>query len=460
MGEKKVLFVVDDDPALVESLSEILSEDFEVHGFTSPRSILEIAQTMKPSLFLIDEKMPQLSGTELLLRLRRIHPFTPSIIFTAYPNIENAVRAMKAGAVDFLTKPIHPRKLLERLRKALWPGGHCAEAKHFPSIIGKSPPMREVWELVSTFAPSDVTILLEGETGTGKEVFARTIHNLSPRKSGPFVIIDCGALPESLIESEIFGYEKGAFTGASSRKPGKFELASGGTLFLDEVGNLPLSAQPKLLRILEEGSVYPVGNRTPQGMPIDVRIVAASNISLIKAVEKGEFRPDLYYRLSSVSIRLPGLSERTGDIPLLARYFFNLYSERYGKKGEGISEEAMRALERYEWPGNVRELENVIKSALLWAKGKIELEHLPERISRLSSGPGRAVPANAEGEGVPLKELVRNAKEEAERRILKQLLDEKKFTKVELARYLHIDPKTLRSKLRSLGIEENHKSAV
>jgi transcriptional regulator with PAS, ATPase and Fis domain len=325
--------------------------------------------------------------------------------------------------------------------------------------------MQEVWRLVEKFAPSDVTILLQGESGTGKELLAKAIHELSKRNQGPFVPIDCAALPESMVESEIFGYEKGAFTGATDRKIGRLEWANKGTLFLDEVGNIPLHIQGKLLRVVQELKLCRLGSRGPTLVDLDVRIVTASNRSLRELVRSGRFREDLYYRLGVVTIQLPPLRAREGDIERLAAHFLTSYGAKYGKPHATLAGETLEALTRYPWPGNVRELENAIKSALLWAEGPILPEHLPEHMH--TSG----VPEPSQGEEgasmrlemgldldvagpVDLKAFRATVAEAAEKELIARVTQGGKLKRSQLAVFLNIDPKTLRSRLKKLGLDE------
>jgi transcriptional regulator with PAS, ATPase and Fis domain len=371
-------------------------------------------------------------------------------------------------------KPFNNENSSESIEKVFFLQEACPKGHEIrKSIIGESKKIRQVWNMVETFAQSDVPILLEGETGTGKELFARAIHEMSNQRNGPFCPVDCASLPETLLESEIFGYEKGTFTGATERKPGRFELVKGGTLLLDEVSNFSPNTQTRLLRVIQERKFYPLGSKNLKPIDFDGRIVAATNQNLKDAIQKGTFREDLFYRLSGVTIELPPLREREDDIKLLVQHFIMIYGERFNKNIYGISPDALAILESYCWPGNVRELENVIKYSALTAVGIIMPWHLPEY---LRDTVGRPVITSA-GEGslpVPaqqiesmdteihvkvdlsfnleesrnLKTLTAKTQEEVERKIFCEVMKRMNLNKSQLARFLGIDSKTLRVKLK------------
>jgi len=459
--KQKTILVVDDEPNFLVYLHRLLGDHYRVHGVTSAREGLEQVKTLSPDLILLDLKMPAMGGIDFLRELKRGNSRIPSIIMSAYGDIASAVQAMKLGAVDFITKPFSDGKLKEDIDLFFSRFESPQERPLKPSIVGTSPQIQEVWKLIEKFAPTDISILLLGESGTGKELFARTIHEMSKRSTGPFVPVDCATLPESLVESELFGYEKGAFTGANSSKPGWFETAHKGTFFLDEIGNLSASVQAKLLRSLQESSISPLGSRRQK--IIDVRVVSATNIDMERAVSEGEFRTDLYYRLGTMSIDIPPLREREGDISLLAQHFMSLYSERYGKNVEGISPSAMAILSSHSWPGNVREMENVMKSAVLMAREQITEEDLSSHFHRKIGGvrgnaqaghnPGLMLGVNSGlGVKIDLKKIREQAAEEAERIILRNLLKQYSLKKSEMARQLGVDRKTLRAKMRKLGL--------
>ena len=467
---KKTILVIDDEPSFIRHFCRILGEEYQVQGVSSAREGLERVETFRPDLILLDLKMPKMGGIEFLRELKRMESPAPAIVMSAYGDIPSVVQAMKLGGVDFITKPFHDEKLKEDIRLFFSLSESPQEQLYKGIIIGESPQIQAVWALIEKFAPSDISIILVGESGTGKELFVRTIHEMSKKGAGPFVPVDCATIPESLVESELFGYEKGAFTGANTRKPGWFETAHKGTLFLDEVGNLSSSVQAKLLRTLQERTISPIGSM--RHIPVDVRVISATNIDLEQAVSDGGFRADLYYRLSAVRVVIPPLRERDGDIPLLAQHFVKLYGERYGKELKGISPGAMRILCSHSWPGNVRELENVIKWSVLMVR-----EEVTERDILSYFQQGVRQPRGAEA-GLPwqtgagqdeinfmrglhsaelagrtdLKKIRDQAGAEAERRVLMNLLKKTSLKKSELASQLGVDRKTLRVKLRKLGL--------
>jgi two-component system, NtrC family, response regulator HydG len=367
------------------------------------------------------------------------------ILLTAFGTVEEAVKAMKDGAYDFLTKPFRREQLIKLVDKALERRDLIEQNKALKKqledirakgqMIGASPAFRRMLTLVDQIADSSATILIQGESGTGKELVARTIHERSGRRAGPFVAVNCAALPENLLESELFGYEKGAFTGAAGRKEGRFELANGGTLFLDEVADLSLVTQPKILRVLQEGEFERLGGtRTLQ---VDVRIVAATNQDLADMVKEKRFREDLYYRLNVITIRVPPLRERHEDIRVLAQHYLRVYAAKNGRKLEGFSNEALERLESYAWPGNVRELENLIERTVLLArKDRIDAEDLPEEVAGVKRPPRGAI---LELVGTPLAEI--------EQRLLDETLRITGGNKTQAAKLLGIDVRTVARKL-------------
>ncbi len=461
--KQKTILIIDDEPALLAHLRRLLGGDYQVGVASSAREGLNRAKSARPDLILLDLKMPEMGGIEFLKELKRMGPHIPTIVMSAYADVASVVQAMKLGAVDFITKPFNDEKLKEDIEIFFSSSKTPGEKLFKESIVGNSAQMQQVWSLIEKFAPSDIGIFLIGESGTGKELFARAIHEMSKRSHGPFVPVDCATIPESLVESELFGYEKGAFTGASIGRPGWFETAHKGTLFLDEVGNLSSTVQAKLLRSLQESTIAPIGSRSHRS--VDARVVSATNIDLQHAVSEGGFRADLYYRVSAVPITIPPLREREGDIPLLAQHFVNLYSQRYGKEVSGISSGALEILCSYLWPGNVRELENAIKSAVLLAGERVMEQDL---LLYFNKGIRQTGKAGAEvkqfefsfmygmnlgsGGSVDLKKIRQQAAAEAERRILTDLLKNSSLKKSELAKQIGVDRKTLRAKMRKLGI--------
>lgn len=407
-GTTTSILVVDDDEGIRDTLEAVLSEEgYQVAAASTGKAALELARGREFHLVLLDLRMPDMSGLEILPRLRSELPRAPIIIMTAYGTIKTAVEAVKQGAYDFVSKPFDLDEMRITIEKALAHERLKMENERlrtmledelvFQEIVGRSAKMRAVFELIRKVANHDVTVLIVGESGTGKELVARAIHYNSSRRAGPFLKLNCAALPDALLESELFGYEKGAFTGAQMRKPGRFELADGGTLFLDEIGNMSPSMQVKLLRVLQEKEFERVGGKST--VKVDVRILAATNSNLRSEVAKGTFREDLYYRLNVVQICVPPLRERKEDIPLLAQHFIKEFNVSLGKEFAGVSPQAMNLLTRYDWPGNVRELKNAIEAAMLLGEGPFIMpEHLPEEVTGTQTNAaerGQVTPATA-----------------------------------------------------------------
>ena len=445
MSDPATLLVADDDPGLRESLERTLTrEGYHVVLASDGRAALERVQAGGVDLIVTDLKMPGLTGLELLRAAKAIMPDVDVILLTAFGTVEEAVKAMKDGAYDFLTKPFRREQLIKLIDKALELRDlienralkkQLEDLRAKGQMIGASPSWRRMLTLIEQTADSSATILIQGESGTGKELVARTIHERSARRNGPFIAVNCAALPETLLESELFGYEKGAFTGAAGRKEGRFELAHGGTLFLDEVGDLSLVTQPKILRVLQEGEFERLGGtRTLQ---VDVRIVAATNQDVAEMVKEKRFREDLYYRLNVITIRVPPLRERPEDIRVLAQHYLRVYAAKNGRKLEGFTGEAIDRLEAYAWPGNVRELENLIeRSVLLARKDRIDAEDLPEEVMGVKRPPRDAI---LELIGTPLADI--------ERRLLDETLRITGGNKTQAAKLLGIDVRTVARKL-------------
>jgi nitrogen regulation protein NR(I) len=384
------ILIIDDDDQLRKSFHKLLTEEgYCSDSAASGEEGLKVIQKKIPDLVILDVRLPGMSGLETFQAIHKIEPKLPVIIMTAYGTTENAIEATKLGAFDYILKPFEIPDMLTVIKQAL-------EANRFmrkpvdldvtpdkasgEAIIGRSKLMQEVYKAIGRVASADATVLIRGESGTGKELVARAIYQHGLRAAKPFLVINCVAIPESLLESELFGYEKGAFTGASHRRLGKIEQANGGTVFLDEIGDMPFRIQAKILRLLQEKSIERLGGR--ETIPVDVRIIAATNRDLEAALAEGRFREDLYYRLKVVTITLPPLRERLSDIPLLIRYFLTLYSAELEMDNPGITKAAVAALSRHPWPGNVRELANTLQKALIFNRGApIQTEDINQAIS-------------------------------------------------------------------------------
>jgi two-component system, NtrC family, response regulator HydG len=397
MSSPARLLVVDDEPEHRDSLRRIFQRaGYEVLVADDGAAALEILRREAVSVVLTDLVMPRLDGHALLSAARAVQPEADVILMTAYGTVEHAVAAMREGAYDFITKPVRRGEVLAAVERCLERQAlvvenrslkaELAAARGHEGLIGASDAMRELVATLKQVASSSATVLLRGESGTGKELCARALHQLSPRASGPFVAVSCAALPDSILEAELFGAEKGAFTGATERRTGRFERASGGTLLLDEVGDIPLGMQVKLLRVLQEGQVERLGGSEP--VHVDVRLVAATHVDLKEKVAAGQFREDLYYRLDVVSVELPPLREREGDVPMLALHFLKRFADKHNKPVVSIEQRALDALSSWPFPGNVRELENAMERALVLCPGDaVRCEDLPAAIREVD---GRA----------------------------------------------------------------------
>ena len=449
MAEPFRILVVDDEPAQRELVSGFLRKrGFEVDEAAGGQAALARFTQEPFDLVLTDQRMPDLSGLDLLQRLRAVTPEAAVIVMTAYGTIETAVGAIKAGATDYLSKPINLDELLHRIervreRQRLLGENRelraALEERHrVEGIIGDSGRMQEVLSLVRRVAGSDATVLIRGESGTGKELIARAIHHASPRAAGPLVAVSCAALPEGLLESELFGHEKGAFTGAAASRKGRFELADGGSIFLDEIGDLPLHLQVKLLRVLQERQFERVGGT--RTIPVDVRVLAATHRNLEALVREGRFRDDLYYRINVVTLLLPPLRERREDLPPLMYHFLTRFAEKNGKTIRGLTREARDALLRYDYPGNVRELENLIERAVVLTRdeviGKSDLPLTLDEQTAENDAPAGLVAA-AEG---------------LERRMIRDALSRAGGVQTRAAELLGISERVLRYKLRKYGL--------
>ncbi len=444
------LLIVDDEKGQRELLSGFLAKKgYQVHSASSAEEALEQYHKIFSPVALVDMKMPGMDGLQLLGRLREINPFIQVIVLTAFGSVETAVSAMKAGAFEYLTKPVEDLdELLLKLEKAAAQNRLVVDnevmserlAEIFPTteIIGESPAIQKVKQLISIVAPKEATVLITGPSGTGKELVARAIHALSPRADKRLAAINCAAFPENLLESELFGYEKGAFTGADRTKQGRFELADGGTLFLDEIGEMPLTMQVKLLRVLEERKIERLGS--VKEIPLDIRIIAATNRNLEKLVSEGRFREDLYYRLNVILIDLPPLKEWTGDILLLAEKFIQKYSKKIGKDVKGIDTQAAEIITSYAWPGNVRELENIVERAVVLTRSEYVTKN------DLTGLTPRETLSTAAGAIVPLSEV--------EKRHIKFCLEELGWNIGLCAEKLGIHRNTLRAKIKEYKLSQ------
>src|SRR5438874_2512192 len=483
MSQGHVL-IVDDDPALLQALPEALR--LRMAGLTvdtadSGAAALDRIAARDYDAIVTDIKMPGMDGLELLAEIRTQQPDTPTLMITGHGEHDLVVQALRSGAYDFIQKPIDRDYFVASLRRAIEMRELSRRVKQQQLVLerhlndleaiveertrelretneviesplrllmGPSGQMEKIVQQIKQVADSPLTVLVEGETGTGKELVARAIHQLSARRDRPFIAVDCGAIPDTLIESELFGYEKGAFTGAHQRKEGQFQLADGGSLFLDEIVNLPLSTQTKLLRALQERQVQPLGSKRP--VRVSVRIIAASNVPLEREVRAGRFRQDVYYRLNEFGITLPPLRERD-DVLYLANEFLPEAGMELGRPCRRISEAAAQVLSRYHWPGNVRELRNVIRRAILLASDVIEPEHLS--VLPVDSPPATAL----RGESAPLdsslKEVAEAAAADAEQQAIRQALHPSRGNKSEAARLLRTDYKTLHVKMKQYGID-------
>ncbi len=450
MSETRIL-IVDDEKSMREVLTIMLrKEGYAVQDAASGEEALDLLRQDGFSLMLTDLKMPGMSGLELTERAKALDPGVVVITMTAFASLESAVEALRLGAYDYITKPFRVEEIAASIRRALeqdrmrrenlYLRQELARTFDFSQIVGSSEPMQAVFDLVRKISPTDSTVLILGESGTGKELIARAIHYNSHRSEGRFVSINCGAIPETLLESELFGHVKGSFTGAVRDKEGLFSVARRGTFFLDEIGEMPQSIQVKLLRALEQREIAPVGGTSP--IKVDTRVIAASNKDLEEEVRQNNFRPDLFYRINVIPIVLPPLRHRTDDIPLLVSHFLAKWCERTGRKPKTISENAMTVLLRYRWPGNVRELENLIQRAVtLEEEDVIDVDAFPEKV-RASNGPDTDFLSLA-GD-VTLEEL--------EKAYILKTLERTAWHKKRTAAVLGIDPSTLYRKLERYGI--------
>ncbi|MBI2217237.1 MAG: sigma-54-dependent Fis family transcriptional regulator [Candidatus Rokubacteria bacterium] len=451
------VLVVDDEAGVRASIRAILEETCEVLEAEHGGAAMEILRSRDVDLVMLDQRMPGEPGIDVLTRVKAADPSTVVVLATAVHDVRTAVEALRRGAYDYLTKPFDvddilmlvqralEKRALERevlcLRSALAPSGLQA-APGFEGIVGRHPEMVRIYQLVTQISSTPTTVLIQGESGTGKELIARAVHNLSPRRGQPFVAVNVAAIPETLIESELFGHEKGAFTGAHARRLGKFELAHGGTLFLDEIGSLRLDLQTKLLRALQEREIERIGGM--RTVAVDVRVIAATNVNLRQALRDRAFREDLFYRLNVVPVNVPPLRERREDIPLLIEHFVRKIARECNRDVRGVSAGALEVLARYDWPGNVRELENVIHRAVVLTRGPVvQLQDVPLDVAMPETGS-----ALTEDTGLPLRE----ACDQFERQYVLRVLERVNWNVSRAARLLGVHRNTVLAKLATWGV--------
>ena len=450
---KETVLVVDDDPGHLTTLQTLVTSwGYRVEALDDGAAAVERVKEGPVDLILMDVRMAVMSGIEALKRIKAYNPAIPIIIMTAYSSVASAVEALKAGAYDYLIKPLDFDALKLSIARAREHAGLKVENRqlkarlgagfHADNIIGRSPAMKALMDMLAMVAPSEATVLIAGESGTGKELIARSIHFNSPRKDKPLVVVNCAAIAETLLESELFGHEKGAFTGADRAREGRFEQAHGGSLFLDEIAETSPAMQAKLLRAIQEGEIQRVGGQ--ETLQVDVRIIAATNRDLDREVKEGRFREDLFYRLNVMMLEVPPLRRRLDDIPLLAHHFLDLFAEKNRKRIKGFSPQAMDMLVKYGWPGNVRELENAIERGVILTPGDYVTERqLPMTIVQQHAGEA-AMPAVPAGAMVPAERSL----EEIEREAILAALEAAGGNKSEAARRLGITRKTLHNRLR------------
>ena len=464
-GEK--ILIVEDEKLIRMTIRELLEkEGYRVGEAANGAEAMECLHSQEPDLLLLDYRLPDTNGLEILKESRRLHPETGAILMTAYSSIDSAVKAIKLGAYDYLNKPVKHDDLLATIAKALQTTqlqrevarlrGEQKRDYGITNIVGRSRPMLEVFNLIRKVADSSATtVLLQGKSGTGKDLVAKAIHFSSDRADKPFMNITCSAISETLMESELFGHEKGAFTDARQQKKGLLELAKDGTVFLDEIGEMGLALQAKLLRFLEEKTFMRVGGS--RDIQVDVRVIAATNRNLQEAVASGEFREDLYFRLNVIPIHLPALKNRKDDIPELVAYFLNRYNKEFRKNCQGISDEMLNCLMNYDWPGNVRELKNIMERAMiLETKDKLDLDDLPEEIVQYDGDRSEGKPLGGAGQasgstGIILPEGGVSLKD-AEFELVRQALDAAAGNQSKAARLLRISRDALRYKMKKFGL--------
>ena len=471
------ILIVDDDYDFRFNISNVLKDEgYDVLTVPDGKDAIKAVETNSFNLLFLDIRLPQMDGMKILEKIKKLDKDLIVIMLTAYADIKSAVKAMKLGAFDYITKPFDNEELFLIIKKALNTQNltkeldilrkRLGEKIVFEQLMGDSPRIKQVLKQVEIIAPVNLTVIIQGDSGTGKELIANLIHQKSKRNEQPFIPIDCGTIPETLVESELFGYEKGAFTGADTQKEGKFQQANGGTLFLDEITNLSDAMQVKLLRVIQERKIQRLGGA--KDIKIDVRIIVATNANLMEAVRNGRFRDDLFHRLNEFCINLPLLRERKEDVPILVRYFLDEANQEFNKKIDGVSTEAMKSLLNHHWPGNVRELKNVIKRAVLLTESNYivpsdlllndasESNGSTSSFGRLRTNPERSRTGSStiNPSGMPFKDLLKKASEVIAKQAIKETLAKVDGNKTKAAKLLKIDRMTLYSKIKELGLEE------
>lgn len=463
----ETILVVDDNKNMQFILTNILQEEgYVVRCMDNGNDAIKFVKNKKPDLVLLDIRLPGKNGIEVLKILKSISEDIQVIMITAYGDVKSAVKVIKLGAYDYVTKPFDNDELLYTIKRALQTSNLAKEVESLKKQLydqteseremGQSPEIQKVIKQVNLVSPTKMSVIIQGKSGTGKEVIANMIHRKSKRAHKPFVAVDCGAIPDNLVESELLGYEKGAFTGAENMKKGEFELAQGGTLFLDEISNLPLAGQAKLLRVLQERQFRRIGGVKP--IFVDIRIIVATNLNLATLIQEGKFREDLFHRLSEFKIQLPNLSERIDDLPILAKEFLNEGNRELGKKVKDISSEALQKIMTYQWPGNIRELKHVLKRAVLLCAG--DTINVNDIQFEFQLGDNRKNTSSIQNylnkiivDGMSLSDVISKINSETEKDIIKRILTEVKYNKSKAAKILGIDRNTLYSKIKNLNIE-------
>jgi len=454
-GKRIKILIIDDDPEIIWILTEALQEEgYQIISGDCGKSGLRIAKTEKPEMVLLDIKMPDMNGLEVLEKIKEQAKNTAVIMLSAHGETKMIVQAMQLGATDFVTKPFDKDELLITINKVLERREletqfeslkkKLKSKANYEDFIGDSNLIVNVKKMIEQVADTELTVLVRGESGTGKELVTRAIHSMSNRRDKPFVKVNCATLPENLLESELFGYERGAFTGAQRPKPGRFEFAHEGTIFLDEIAEMPTSLQAKLLQVLEEKEFTRLGGKNP--VRVDVRIIAATNRDLEEGIKNGTFREDLFYRLNEVAIFLPPLREHKEDIPLIVEYFMEKYTSLYGKEYKPLSPNTMALFMKYEWPGNVRELENLIKKIIVLGNEEIVGTIIPHDVVA-----GKVV-YKANDKFVPLKEISKQAVQKAEKVYIKRALNMTNWNRIQAANLLQVSYRSLLSKIKEYDI--------